>query len=70
MRDGRVGAEGRSGSEYVILGEDGDLHLPADIASTWTAGTVVQIESDGDDRLTISRADAGGHDAPTTPERR
>jgi putative ABC transport system ATP-binding protein len=70
MRDGRVGAEGRSGSEYVILGEDGDLHLPADIASTWPAGTVVRIESDGDDRLTISRADADAHDSPAASEDR
>ncbi|CAN5491770.1 hypothetical protein BH09ACT12_BH09ACT12_33620 [soil metagenome] len=58
MHDGRVGAEGRSGSDYVILGEDGGLHLPTGITSTWPAGTVVRIETDGDDRLVVSRADA------------
>ena len=37
MRDGRVGAEGRDGAEYVVLGEDGDLHLPVDITADLAA---------------------------------
>ena len=28
MKNGRIGAEGRSGSEYAVLGEEGLLHLP------------------------------------------
>jgi len=58
MRDGRVGAEGRSGSAYVVVGEDGTLHLPDDIAAQWPQGTLVQIEAAGTDRVTLTRAEA------------
>ncbi len=57
MRDGRVGAEGRGDSDYVVLGEDGALHLPTGITSQWPAGTVVRIEAESDDRLVLARAD-------------
>ena len=55
MKNGRIGAEGRSGSEYAVLGEEGLLHLPTELAELWPAGLLVRIEAEGDDRLVISR---------------
>jgi ABC-type lipoprotein export system ATPase subunit len=55
MKNGRIGAEGRSGSEYAVLGEEGLLHLPTELVELWPAGQLVRIEADGEDRLVISR---------------
>lgn len=55
MKGGRVGAEGRDGSEYVVVGADGVLHLPAQVSAEWPQGTLVRIEEDGPDRLVITR---------------
>ena len=60
MRDGRVGSEGRAGEEYVVVGEDADLRLPAALASLWPSGTLVRVETDGDDRLIVTRAKSAG----------
>ena len=57
MKGGRVGAEGREGTEYVVVGTDGVLHLPSHLAGQWPPGTLVRIESDGG-RLVLSRPDA------------
>lgn len=65
MKSGRIGAEGRSGSEYALLGEDGLLHLPSQISPLWPTGTLVRIEAADDDRLVITRqADATAGGAP------
>jgi putative ABC transport system ATP-binding protein len=55
MKGGRVGSEGRDGSEYVVIGEEGVLHLPGHFASEWPAGTLVRIEPETADRLLLSR---------------
>ncbi|CAN5536131.1 N/A [soil metagenome] len=61
MRGGRIGTEGRSGSEYALLGEEGMLHLPTDLATLWPSGTLVRIEAADDERLVITRqADTPG----------
>ncbi len=57
MKGGRVGAEGRDGSEYVVIGADGDLHLPGHLSAEWRPGTLVRIEDEGTGKLVISRAD-------------
>jgi ABC-type lipoprotein export system ATPase subunit len=59
MKGGRVGAEGRDGSEYVVIGEDGVLHLPSHVSADWPQGTLVRIEAEGD-RLVLSAADPEG----------
>jgi putative ABC transport system ATP-binding protein len=53
IRDGRVGAEGRRGEDYAIVGRDGSLHLPADVLEVFTPGTLVEVflEVDGTARL-------------------
>ena len=55
MRGGRVGMEGRDGAEYVVVGAEGVVHLPAHIAREWPQGTLVRIEPEDDDRLLVSR---------------
>ncbi len=55
MRGGRIGAEGRSGSTYAVVGEEGLVHLPTELVEHWPAGTLVRIEPDGDDRLVVTR---------------
>jgi ABC-type lipoprotein export system ATPase subunit len=65
MKNGRIGAEGRSGSEYAVLGEEGLLHLPTELVELWPAGLLVRIEAEGDDRLVISRE--GGQNPDERP---
>lgn len=57
MKGGRVGAEGRDGSEYAVVGADGMLHLPAQYAAEWPAGTLVRFEPSDGGRLVVSRTD-------------
>ncbi len=58
MRGGRVGSEGRDGAEYVVVGADGVVHLPAHVAREWPPGTLVRIEPETRERLVLSRPTA------------
>lgn len=58
MKGGRIGAEGRDGAEYVVIGAEGVLHLPAHVAEQWPAGTLVRIEPEDIDTLLLSRPSA------------
>jgi putative ABC transport system ATP-binding protein len=55
IKGGRVGAEGREGSEYVVIGEEGVLHLPSHLVEEWPAGTLVRIEPEDIDQLVMTR---------------
>jgi ABC-type lipoprotein export system ATPase subunit len=55
MKGGRVGAEGRDGAEYVVIGAEGVVHLPTHLAAEWPQGTLVRIEPEDADRLVVSR---------------
>lgn len=57
MKGGRVGAEGRGGSEYVVVGAEGVLHLPAHLAEEWPPGTLVKLEPVDTERVVLSRRD-------------
>jgi len=59
MKGGRVGAEGRDGAEYVVIGVDGVLHLPAHLGERWPPGTLVRIEPESVDALLLSRPGEG-----------
>ncbi len=64
MKGGRVGAEGRDGAEYVVIGAEGVVHLPTHLAAEWPQGTLVRIEPEDLDRLVVSRPrDAHREDA-------
>jgi putative ABC transport system ATP-binding protein len=55
MLGGRVGSEGRDGAEYVVVGKDGVLHLPADVARDWPPGTLVRVEPERRDRVLLTK---------------
>ncbi|MGH3494101.1 MAG: ABC transporter ATP-binding protein, partial [Sciscionella sp.] len=56
MRGGRVGSEGRDGAEYVVVGKDGVVHLPAHVAQEWPPGTLVRVEPEQVDQLLLTRS--------------
>jgi putative ABC transport system ATP-binding protein len=41
--NGQVGSEGRDGREFVVVGKDGSIHLPADVFATHPAGTLFAL---------------------------
>jgi putative ABC transport system ATP-binding protein len=43
IRDGRVGAEGRHGREYAVIGRDGSLQLPPDVLEVFPPGTLLEV---------------------------
>jgi putative ABC transport system ATP-binding protein len=55
MRDGRVGAEGRRGEDYAVVGRDGSVHLPEELADEWPPGTLVRVAREGDGVLRLTR---------------
>ncbi len=42
IRDGRVGAEGRAGEDYVVVGRDGTVQLPADVFDVLPPGSLAR----------------------------
>jgi putative ABC transport system ATP-binding protein len=43
IRDGRVGAEGRRGVEYAVVGRDGLVQLPADMRDVLPPDSLVEV---------------------------
>jgi ABC-type lipoprotein export system ATPase subunit len=43
IRDGRVGAEGRYGVEYAVVGRDGSLHLPPHVLDLLPPDSLVRV---------------------------
>ncbi len=43
IRDGRVGAEGRKGEEYAVVGRDGSVQLPPDVLEILPPGTLLHV---------------------------
>jgi len=43
IRDGRVGAEGRRGEEYAVVGRDGSVQLPPDTLDVLPPGTLARV---------------------------
>lgn len=58
MRDGRVGAEGRRGEDFAVVGRDGSVHLPDDLLDSWPPGTLVRVARDADESLRLTREDS------------
>lgn len=48
IRDGRIGAEGRSGEEFAVVTADGSLPLPPDILDDLPPGTLLRVIVDAD----------------------
>jgi putative ABC transport system ATP-binding protein len=43
IRDGRVGAEGRAGTEYSVVGRDGSVPLPPDVLDLLPPDSLVEV---------------------------
>jgi energy-coupling factor transporter ATP-binding protein EcfA2 len=43
IRDGRVGAEGRDGVEFAVVGRDGSLHLPPQVLDLLPPDSLVRV---------------------------
>ena len=48
IRDGRVGAEGRHGREFAVVGRDGSLQLPPEVREQFPPGTMLEVTHDAD----------------------
>jgi ABC-type lipoprotein export system ATPase subunit len=48
IRDGRVGAEGRRGEDYAVVGRDGTIHLPQEVLRMLPPGSLVGVEPQPD----------------------
>lgn len=57
IRDGRVGAEGRHGREYAVVGRDGALQLPPDVLEQFPPGTLLEVSTHADGISLIKRQD-------------
>jgi ABC-type lipoprotein export system ATPase subunit len=54
IRDGRVGAEGRHGREYAVVGRDGTVQLPADALGLLPPDSLVRVTR-LEDRIELRR---------------
>lgn len=57
IRDGRVGAEGRQGREYAVVGRDGSVHLPPDVLDLLPPDSLVRVLR-VEDRIELHRVDS------------
>lgn len=48
IRDGRVGAEGRYGVDYAVVGRDGSLYLPPEVLDVLPPESLVRVVRRGD----------------------
>jgi ABC-type lipoprotein export system ATPase subunit len=60
IRDGRVGAEGRRGEDYAVVGRDGTVHLPQEVLRLVPPGTLLGVEPQPDGTvLLVPSGEAG-----------
>lgn len=66
IRDGRIGAEGRAGKEYAVVGRDGSLQLPPHVRDTVVPGTLLEVwvDDDGTIRLAPMQTDVDPNEVP------
>jgi ABC-type lipoprotein export system ATPase subunit len=60
IRDGRVGAEGRHGREYAVVGRDGSLQLPPDVREQFPPGTMLEVSMQTNGITLTRRAEDAG----------
>ncbi|GAA3257947.1 ABC transporter ATP-binding protein [Dactylosporangium siamense] len=59
IRDGRVGAEGRRGEDYAVVGRDGTVHLPQEALRLLPPGSLVGVEPQPDGTVLLVPAGSG-----------
>jgi putative ABC transport system ATP-binding protein len=60
IRDGRVGAEGRRGEDYAVVGRDGTVHLPQEVLRMLPPGSLVAVEPQPDGTVLLVPARSPG----------
>jgi putative ABC transport system ATP-binding protein len=58
IRDGRVGAEGRSGVDFAVVGRDGSVHLPPKVLEVIPPGSLVRAELQHDGTVSLIPSDS------------
>ncbi len=66
IRDGRVGAEGRRGEDFAVVGRDGSLTLPPDILQAVPPGSLLRVTVVEEGAVYLKRTGQGGA-APRGP---
>jgi putative ABC transport system ATP-binding protein len=63
IRDGRVGAEGRHGEEFAVVGRDGTVQLPSDVLEVMPPNTLVRVRRhpDGADLRVVEPGQGDGY---------
>ena len=59
IRDGRVGAEGRHGRDFAVIGRDGSLQLPPEVREHFPPGTMLEVTHDADGIRLLRRSEDG-----------
>jgi putative ABC transport system ATP-binding protein len=59
IRDGRVGAEGRRGEDFAVVGRDGSVTLPPDILESVPPGTLLRVTIVEQGAVYLRRTDSG-----------
>ncbi|WP_426561679.1 ABC transporter ATP-binding protein [Angustibacter sp. McL0619] len=57
IRDGRVGAEGRRGEDFAVVGRDGSLALPPDVLEIVPPGSLLRVHLEPDGSVRLIRED-------------
>jgi putative ABC transport system ATP-binding protein len=65
IRDGRVGAEGRRGEDFAVVGRDGSVTLPPDILESVPPGSLLRVTVVEEGAVYLKRTDHG----PAAPDR-
>jgi putative ABC transport system ATP-binding protein len=58
IRDGRVGAEGRHGRDFAVVGRDGSVQLPPEVRDQFPPGSMLEVTHDLD-TITLRRRQDG-----------
>ncbi|HWH01788.1 MAG TPA: ATP-binding cassette domain-containing protein, partial [Pilimelia sp.] len=61
IRDGRVGAEGRRGEDYAVVGRDGSVHLPPDVLARVGPGTLLEVRAGPDGAVVLVPVSGDDH---------
>jgi ABC-type lipoprotein export system ATPase subunit len=59
IRDGRVGSAGHGGREFVVIGKDGTLTLPADLLDEFPPGSLAEATRAEGGGVLLRRVDPG-----------
>jgi ABC-type lipoprotein export system ATPase subunit len=69
IRDGRVGAEGRRGEDYAVVGGDGSVHLPPEVLRLVPPGTLLGVEAQPDGTVLLVPAGESAVEGPDADRR-